>query len=113
MLSKQHRLRRDTDFTKVFKKGKNSSGSLMRLKFAKNTLAVTRFAVVVSTKVSKKAVKRNELRRRVQEVLRLHLLEVVPSHDVVVMMQPAALSASYAVLEKEIMSLLKKAKITV
>lgn len=45
----------------------------MSLTFTENTRGFTRIAVVVSKKVAKSAVKRNRIRRRVYEALRLNL----------------------------------------
>ena len=49
----------------------------MSLTFTENTRGFTRIAVVVSKKVAKSAVKRNRIRRRVYEALRLNL-DLIP-----------------------------------
>ena len=55
MLSIKNRLKKKKDFAQVFKKGKNFKDDALSLKFAKNNLAASRFAFIVSLKVSKKA----------------------------------------------------------
>lgn len=49
----------------------------MSLVFAENTRGFTRFAVIVSKKVEKSAVKRNFIRRRVYEALRVNF-DLIP-----------------------------------
>jgi ribonuclease P protein component len=51
--------------------------------FTKNTRGYTRVAVVVSKKVEKTAVKRNRIRRRVYEALRVNFDMVPKKHDYV------------------------------
>ncbi|TSC76528.1 MAG: ribonuclease P protein component [Parcubacteria group bacterium Gr01-1014_31] len=48
----------------------------------------SRFAFVVSNKVSKHAVQRNRLRRQLRELVRAMLPEVAGGYDVVVTVQP-------------------------
>lgn len=45
----------------------------------------SRFAVVISKKVLKSAVRRNRVRRRVYEVIRLELPKLRPAHDMALM----------------------------
>ena len=109
MLSKEHRLRRDRDFQNLFKNGEKAFSFPFSVRFADNKLAVSRFAVVVGTKVSKKAVERNYLRRQVREILRLRLTEIVAHKDVALSVQPQAKGMAYSDLEKALFKVLKKA----
>ena len=54
----------------MYQKGKTIRSPKVSLVFAENTRGFMRFAVVVSKKVEKSAVKRNRIRRRVYEVIR-------------------------------------------
>ena len=63
MLPRENRLKRDKDFQTLFKSGQGVYGSICGAKWQKNKLNLARIAVVVGTKVSKKAVVRNRLRR--------------------------------------------------
>jgi ribonuclease P protein component len=45
---------------------------------------ISRVAVVISKKVIKSSPKRNQVRRRIYEVLRVHWDEIVPSHDILI-----------------------------
>jgi len=68
-----------------------------------------RFAVVVSKKIYKSAVKRNSLRRRIYEILRLELPQITKSQDIVITVtDKEVLHMSYQDLQTRIKSLLAK-----
>jgi ribonuclease P protein component len=69
MLKRQHRLKKQADFLRVFKEGKRRNYESISVTQLTNSLGVPRFAVVVSKKVSKKAVVRNKIRRSVLAIL--------------------------------------------
>lgn len=70
MLPKPNRLRNKKDFDKVFKEGRGFKEGLLYLKFRNNNLEISRFGFIVSQKVSKKAVVRNKLKRRIREIIK-------------------------------------------
>lgn len=51
------------------------------------------------------AVDRNRLKRRLREIVRLHLLRVLPPLDVVIRTKPGAYDAAYQTLEDELVGL--------
>ena len=77
MLAKKFRFHSRGGVKYVYKHGKTLRTSKMSLTFTENTRGFTRIAVVVSKKVAKSAVKRNRIRRRVYEALRLNL-DLIP-----------------------------------
>lgn len=111
MLNLKNRLRKKKDFDEVFKRGKGFYEKRISLKLAKNGLKSSRFAFVVSTKVSKSAVKRNRLRRQLQEIIRLNLDKIKPGVDAVIMTRPEAVGSDYNELAKELVMILKKARL--
>lgn len=69
----------------------------------------TRVAVVVSRKVHKSAVKRNRIRRRVYEVIRLNMADFKFKAEIVITAyQPEIAELSSDELSKELTGLLKK-----
>lgn len=108
MLPVKHRLKRDKDFQVLFKSGQGAHGLVCGGKWKRNGLGVSRFAVVVGTKVSKKAVVRNRLRRQIREVIRLRLDQFKPGYDLVLIVKSAAMDKSHEQLERAVLSLLKK-----
>lgn len=71
MLGRTHRFHGQRNLRRVYKEGQNARGSLMSLRYlSSNGRQSYRVAVVVSRQVSKSAVVRNRIRRRVYAQLR-------------------------------------------
>jgi len=109
MLPAKHRLRRKTDIELVFAKGKNVFDPLCGARVRKTGLPETRFAVVVGTKVSKSAVVRNRLRRRVREIVHHRLSDIAMGYDAVFLVRSEAKAASFSDLEGHVLHTLRKA----
>ena len=75
MISKTNRFHGHNSLNSVYRKGSAARGEYISLRFAGNRRQDYRLAVVVSKKVSKSAVVRNRIRRRIYEVIRLHRQE--------------------------------------
>ena len=69
MLQRIDRLTEEKDYALLAKSRKSVFSKLLGLKARENSLVRSRFGVVVSLKVSKRANKRNLLKRRVREIL--------------------------------------------
>lgn len=109
MLSKDYRLKKESDIKKLFSKGKSVFDVSVGAKTLKNKLEQPRFVVVVGTKVHKRAYRRNRIRRRVRAILAKHLSHISPGFDIAVIAKPEALKATFADLETSVLSALKKA----
>lgn len=68
MLPKKKRV--STEMFKVVDMGKTYHHPLLSVRKAKSTDTTNHFAVVVSTKVAKTAVKRNQIRRRIYSIIK-------------------------------------------
>lgn len=77
MLAKKYRFHSRGGVKYVYQHGKTVRKPRMSLVFCDNTRKFTRVAVVVSKKVTKIAVKRNRIRRRIYEALRQNF-EYIP-----------------------------------
>ena len=66
MLSRSNRLKKSSDFRKVFSRGKKASEGLIVLRWMPNCIGKSRFGFIISKKVSKKSVIRNKIRRKLQ-----------------------------------------------
>lgn len=108
MLPPAHRLTRRRDFARVSAAGKSVYTPTLRLRWVFTGRKASRLAVVVSTRVSKHATKRNRLRRQLRAVLREQLPHVKPGFDAVLSAAPPALGRSYGVLGKEVQTLVRK-----
>jgi ribonuclease P protein component len=84
MLPGENRLSNRKELATVFRRGTFFSCSDVSIKVVKNSLEKTRIAVMVGLKYSKKAVKRNRIRRQIQEIFRKNLIQIKKGFDIVV-----------------------------
>lgn len=111
MFPAENRLRNDKDIARVLKSKAGAFDPVCGVKTAKNNLTVSRFAVVVGTKVSKSAVKRNHVRRQYRDIVEKKLSEISPGYDVILLVSKPALDLEYAAKETRILGVLRKAKL--
>lgn len=97
----------------VYKNGQAVRSSIVTVKYVKNPCrSHSRFAVVVSKKVLKSAVRRNRIRRRVYEIIRLELPYLKNDQDVVIIIFSAeVLLMPHKDLKQVIKSILSQAKL--
>jgi ribonuclease P protein component len=109
VLSKQHRFHGLTALNFAHKQGKVVRGSFCSLKYVRNERRQSyRVAVVVSKKVSKSAVVRNRIRRRVYEIVRTKTVITEP-YDLIFMIYSAEVATMDAEkLEKVIIGQLRQ-----
>ena len=108
-LPRQRRLRKASEFSTVYRRGRASSGPRLVIKALPNRSGAVRFGFAVGKKVGN-AVARNLVKRRLREIVRQEL--VVPGMDVIVIAKPASRDASYQQLRAETQSLLARGRIT-
>ncbi|OGY90092.1 MAG: ribonuclease P protein component [Candidatus Komeilibacteria bacterium RIFCSPLOWO2_01_FULL_52_15] len=111
MLPRDHRLRGDQQFKKLARYGRSFFGSAVHLKMVQSGQQQTRFAFVVSTKISKRAVVRNTIRRRMREIIRKELPQLKSGFDVLLIARPKAATLEYWELQGQIVELLNKARL--
>lgn len=90
-----HRLKKNSDFEVVFKSGRTSESSLLKIKILANRKSYSRFGFVVGTKFDKKATARNLMKRRLKETARFLERSAKPGFDIVVWPKTGAKSAKY------------------
>jgi ribonuclease P protein component len=88
MLSCKNRLIRKKDFEEVFKKAKSSYDKIIGVKVAVNQFSYSRFGILVGLKVSKEAVLRNKIKRRIREAIRPQVNLIKRGLDVVIITLP-------------------------
>lgn len=113
MISRIHRFHGHNSLQYVYQHGQLVRGSLLSLKYSPNPRRRHyRTAVVVSRKVSKSAVVRNRIRRRLYEVVRLLSGEFQGVFDLVFLVYDEKLAAEPAeVLRRDVQKLCLKAGI--
>ena len=87
MLVRQNRLRLGRDIDRVMSRGRYCAGSGLYAKVLTKPAAETRLVVVVGKKVSKKAVTRNRIRRRICGYFERIWETVGPGYDIVIVIR--------------------------
>ncbi|MFH1427437.1 MAG: ribonuclease P protein component [Patescibacteria group bacterium] len=108
MLKKINRLKNDKDFARVFKTGHSCYDRTLSLRMSTNNLGYNRFGIVVSNKVSKKAIVRNKIKRQIRVVIRSQLAKIKNGYDIVIIAQPEILDNGSRKTEKVISNHFKK-----
>ena len=112
MLSKKFRLNKKKDFDRVFQTGLSAYNQILGIKVLQNNEQEnSRFGIMVSNKVDKKAVVRNQIKRRLRAALFSQLDYFKQPCDLVVIAQTKIKEADYQEILKTISSLLKKLKL--
>ncbi|EKD67194.1 MAG: ribonuclease P [uncultured bacterium] len=72
---------------------------------------MSRFTVVVGTKISKRAVVRNKIKRRIRGIVEKRLLEMKPGFDVLFLVKKETIDQTHKQLVEQIERMFKRAKL--
>jgi ribonuclease P protein component len=86
----------------VLREGKRIRTEHVELRVVASLLRHPRIGFIVP-KHGRSIVERNQLKRRLREIVRLNVLKRIPPVDMIVRAQPAAYDASFAALEQELL----------
>ena len=112
MLPERHRLTTDYDFRKVRRRGRNLKTPLFNLGcLVKRSDSPARFGFVASTKLDKRAVKRNKVKRVFRESVRAVLPRVKNGFDFVFWIKRKALEADSKEVQKTVEEALRKVEV--
>lgn len=107
MLPKKFRLHADNDIKRLVRGGKTFFLPQLTLKYQVNDQKALRLGFVVSTKVDKKAVIRNKVKRRMREALRAELDNIKNGNDLLFIAKKSCIDLSLVDLKKQIQFALK------
>ncbi len=111
MLAKSHRLLKKKDFDRTFKQGKSFYTKFLGVKVLANQTEANRFGIIISTKISKKAVERNKLKRQIREILRPLNKKLKPGFDLIIIAAPSLLGQDYQSIKIELERIFFKLKL--
>ena len=92
-------LKQNSDFRRLYAKGKSSANRFLVLYCRRNGRGVNRMGYTVSSKLGG-AVVRNRVRRRLREIARLNAPALKTGWDIVVVARTRATDAPYAELDR-------------
>ena len=111
MLKRVNRISRNKDFDRVFKTGQSFYSKVFGIKASLNNVESIRFGILISTKVSKKAVIRNLYKRQLRTIFKNELPLLKSGHDVVLIVFPLILDKNYQELTELLKIGLKRLKL--
>ncbi len=110
MIAKRYRIRRES-ISFILKKGGSFFSKLFIVRFIKTEHENNRFTTVVSKKISKRAVDRNKIRRRIYESIRLQekLIENTQKFDIILIPKKEITEKTYQEIETDIKNIFTSA----
>lgn len=108
MLKKEYRITHKKDFETILDKGKGFFTNTIGIKSIPNNLNHSRFGIIISNKVLKKAVDRNKMRRQIRGVIKLNIDKIKNGVDVIIICRPSIKELNYEQIEAELIKIFKK-----
>jgi ribonuclease P protein component len=96
---------RRAEYDAVYREGRRRSSREFTLFLRPNGLDSSRFGWSIK-KALGNAVRRNRIRRRLREILRLHRQEIAPGWDIVIHPRSSAATAEFSALQAELLKLM-------
>lgn len=102
MLASKYRLKKKINFARI-----EIDGSIYQSKsfgmgiYDRKDNEPSRFGFIISTKISKKAVVRNRIKRIMSDVIRMNLDSIKSGYDILFLIKPSILRSEKEKLEKE------------
>jgi len=109
-MSTLHKLKKNYEFKKVYNQGRYYVEKYVVMYIIKNDSVLNRIGFSASKKVGNSVV-RNKVKRRMKEVYRQFGNNVKVGYDIVFTARAGSGSADYKMIEKNIVSILKKARL--
>jgi len=101
------RLVRRSEYDAVYREGRRRTSREFAVFLRANGLDESRFGWSIK-KALGSAVKRNRIRRRIREIVRLHRQEISPGWDIVIHPRTSVATAEFAAVTSELLKLLPK-----
>ena len=93
----------NSDFRRIYAKGKSAVSPCVVVYCRKNRLGTNRVGFTVSKKLGK-AVVRNRVRRRLREIMRLNRERLEQGYDLILVARTRAVEAEYRRLETDVLN---------
>ncbi|BAW96089.1 ribonuclease P protein component [[Synechococcus] sp. NIES-970] len=110
-LPKVHRLKHWRDFKTIYSQGKRFRGNTLAIILLPQATAPTQVGISISRKVSKKAVVRNLIKRRIRHACRTLLPSLEPGWQIIIAVRYGATECEYEHFLQELKRLLIQAEV--
>jgi ribonuclease P protein component len=111
MLPRKYSLSGKKNFDAVMQKGRIFNTPYFRLRTLENGLKLSRFGIIVSNKVSKRATERNLLKRQISEIFRLNLAKIKPGIDIAITISQKMVGLTFQKIEEQLLGAMKTVKL--
>ncbi len=111
MLAKPNRLTKDKEIKDLIKTGKSLFLPAFVIKYKHNNLNNIKIGIIVSTKVDKRAVVRNKIKRQIRAIIRKNISDIEHGHSLLIIVKKQALGLEYKKIEKTLVTGLVKINI--
>ena len=93
----------------ILKKGKSFTSKLFIIRYIGNNEKVSRYAIIASAKLSKKAVERNKVRRKIYEAIRLIEKEKESKNnlDIILIPKKQILKAEFPAIKEDLIEIIE------
>ena len=108
MLNKKNRISNRQLIKKLFEKGRLHKNKLFTFRYLPSIEPVSKFAAVVSSKICKKAVDRNKLRRQIFEAVRLNLNLIKTPIIALIIAKPGSINGDYKAINDSILEFINQ-----
>ncbi len=99
-------LKKDSEYQRVYEQGSSKASSYLVVFWLENDLGYNRYGFSISRKIGK-AVKRNQLKRQLKEIIRRWLSPLVDiGYDIVIIARPWINSLNFYEIKKDLQQLL-------
>ncbi len=99
------------DSVNINRGGRSNYNNLFRVKLIKNNLSKKRLVIVVSNRISKKAVARNKIRRQIRAIVKSADNRLNPAHDILIVALPDIVGKKFKLIEQALMDNFRKIKL--
>lgn len=107
-LSKENRLIFSGGIQEVLKNGKTLNSEFFKIKYLSDSSGSKKFSFSVPSRIFKKAVQRNFVRRQLKEIVRKNLSQIRPGRNTVVIVKKNILAEGRGKIEKALIAELDK-----
>lgn len=111
MLPKINRIKKKKEFEAIFRNSRSFKTNIFIFKAIENGLSINRFGFVVAKKISKKAVVRNRIKRRLAEAASLQLKNIKIGTDMIFIALPGIEKKDFKEIKEAVFNVFLKTRL--